>query len=368
LATVLLSYRDHVAPKGGGAIHGHHVVEQLRRLGHRLITAEPRTDERLTRYPRTTAGMRAMLRDADVIYVRCDARPWDEALLALNRVTSRRPVVVEVNSIAEEQLSHDVGPVTQAKVAVLRLQYHGIVRLADAALCVSTALADFLRRTYPIAPDRIHVVPNGGVPAAELPPPRGDRPFRAVWTGFARWPWQALDTILAASSLLRERVPGAEVALYTEGDAARFAPYPAIRHHAPLPHRELTQALQSFDAALCLYRPQRMSPAGFYNSPLKLFDYMAAGLPVVASQLGQICEVVEDGVSGLLVGDDPAAVADALAALARDPARARAMGEAARARIAARYTWDHAGDRIADVLRKLGVRGSAGVETVGGEK
>lgn len=359
MATVLLSYRDHVAPKGGGAIHGHNVVEQLRRLGHRLITAEPKTDERLTRYPRTAAGMRAMLRDADVIYVRCDARPWDEALLALNRLTSRRPVVVEINSIAEEQLSHDLGPVTQAKVALMRLQYHGVVSLSDAALCVSSALAGFVRATYPIAPDRIHVVPNGGVPAPGPLPARAEGPFRAVWTGFARWPWQAVDTLLEASTLLRRHLPDAEITLYTEGDPARFAPYPAIRHHAPLPHRALTQALQSFDAALCLYRPQRGSPAGFYNSPLKLFDYMAAGLPVVASRLGQICEVVEDGVSGLLVADDPAEVADALVTLARDPARARAMGEAARARIAAGYTWDHVGDRIEEVFRKLGVPGSA---------
>jgi glycosyltransferase involved in cell wall biosynthesis len=352
-ARVLLSYRDHTEPTGGGAVHGYHVVDQLVRLGHPLITAEPRTDARLRRYPRTLAGMRALLRDADAVYMRCDARPWDEALLVLNRATTRRPVVVEVNAIAEEQLSYGRGPGARAKVVVLRAQYRGIVRLADAVVCVSNALADFVRATYPIAPDRVSVVPNGGTPAADPPRDRGDGRFRAVWSGGSRWPWQALDTVVAAAAILRERVPGAEVVLYTDGDPARFAGRPGVVHHAPVPHGELPAALREMDAALCLYRPMPVAPAGFYNSPLKLFDCMAAGLPVVASPLGQIAEVVEDGTSGLLVPDDPAAVADALAALARDPERRRRMGAAARARIAAAYTWDHTGDRIEAVLQGL---------------
>jgi len=350
-ARVLLSYRDHTEPRGGGAVHGFHVVDQLVRLGHAPITAEPRTDDRLRRYPRTLAGMRALLRDADAIYMRCDARPWDEALLLLNRATTRRPLIVEVNAIAEEQLSYGTGPRARAKVLTLRAQYRGIVRLADAVVCVSSNLAEFLRATYPIAPDRVFVIPNGGTPAAELPRDRNDGRFRAVWSGGSRWPWQALDTVVAAGALLAQRVPGAEVVLYTDGDPARFAGKPGVRHHPPVPHRDLPSALREMDAALCLYRPMPVAPAGFYNSPLKLFDCMAAGLPVVASPLGQIAEVVQDGESGLLVPDDPERVADALVELARDPARRRRMGEAARARIASGYTWDHTGERLDAVLQ-----------------
>ncbi len=163
-------------------------------------------------------------------------------------------------------------------------------------------------------------------------------------------------TILAASKLLRERVPDAEVRLYTDGRAEDYAAWPAVRHFAPLPHAQMRQALQEADAALCLYRPMRRSPAGFYNSSLKLFDYMAAGLPVVASALGQICEVVDDGVNGYLVGDDPRAVAEALAKLAESPERARQMGAAARDTVIAGYTWDHVGERIQAVFDSLGVR------------
>ena len=68
-------------------------------------------------------------------------------------------------------------------------------------------------------------------------------------------------------------------------------------------------------------------------------EAMAAGRPVVATRVGGLPEVVGD--AGLLVDvDDPGALAAALARLAREPATARALGEAGRARVAERYTID----------------------------
>jgi alpha-maltose-1-phosphate synthase len=66
---------------------------------------------------------------------------------------------------------------------------------------------------------------------------------------------------------------------------------------------------------------------------------MAAGLPVVGSRVGGIPELVEDGVTGLVVEpENPAALAGALDTLAESPDRRAAMGEAGRARVAARFS------------------------------
>ena len=353
MATILVSYKHHTEPRLGGSVHGYHVVEQLVRLGHRLITAERATDDRLERLPRTPPGLHRALAVADLVYMRCDVRPWDQALLRLNRLTRRRPVVLEVNAVAEEALSFSDGPLDRARVAAFRTLYHRTAAHAAAVLCVSENLARHVRDTYPVDPTRVVVVPNGGTPADAPPSPRGAGTLRAVWAGGSRWPWQAIETVLEAADRLHADRPGAEIHIYTEGDPARFAGHPAVRHHAPVPHADLPARLASMDVALCLYRPMPYSPAGFYNSPLKLFDYLAAGLPVVASPLGQIAEVVEDGVNGLLVEDDAEAVASALLRLANAPDERRRMGDAALATLRDGYTWDHTGERIQAAIERV---------------
>jgi colanic acid/amylovoran biosynthesis glycosyltransferase len=72
--------------------------------------------------------------------------------------------------------------------------------------------------------------------------------------------------------------------------------------------------------------------------PNAMLEAMATGLPVLATTHGGIPEAVENGVSGLLVGErDHAALANAMLALARDPERFAAMGAAARARVTAEF-------------------------------
>jgi glycosyltransferase involved in cell wall biosynthesis len=350
MTTILFSYKDHTLPRGGGAVHGFHVVEQLKRLGHRLITAEPNTDSRLERRPRTLEALPALLSEAGAVYLRSDGRPFDLAMLALNRARYRLPVVIEINAMAEEQLAYGDGPLRRVHVALLREQYRLMARGSSVVVCVSELLAEHVRATYGLGHDRVLVVPNGGTPAAAPPEPRSDGVFRVVWAGGARWPWQALDTVLEATELLVREVPNAEVVLYTDARERALPELPGLRVEAPVPHSELKSRLEQADVALCLYRPIPGSPAGFYNSPLKLFDYMAAGLAVVASRLGQITEVIEDGTSGILVDDDAPAIARELAALARDTERRRALGAAALRRIRDRYSWDHTGDGLARAL------------------
>src|SRR5690606_7711025 len=78
-----------------------------------------------------------------------------------------------------------------------------------------------------------------------------------------------------------------------------------------------------------------------YFSPLKLYEYLAAGLPVVASRIGQAARVIEDGQTGLLVPPgDPAALAGALRTLAGSRALRARLGERARERAVRLHGWD----------------------------
>jgi glycosyltransferase involved in cell wall biosynthesis len=77
------------------------------------------------------------------------------------------------------------------------------------------------------------------------------------------------------------------------------------------------------------------------RSSAKLLELMAAGLPIVAGQVGQVAEYIEDHRSGLLVTpSDPAALARGTLTLLADPALRERLGQGARARVAQHYTWD----------------------------
>lgn len=90
-----------------------------------------------------------------------------------------------------------------------------------------------------------------------------------------------------------------------------------------------------------------------YFSPLKVYEYAAAGLPVVASAVGQLPAVVRPGRTGLLVPpSDPAALAAAVDDLLGDPARADRMGDAARALMVRAHSWDAVLDRTAGGLTR----------------
>lgn len=94
-------------------------------------------------------------------------------------------------------------------------------------------------------------------------------------------------------------------------------------------------------------------PGGSENSPLVLFEAMASGKPAVASRLPGVCEIVQDGETGLLVPPaEPDELAAAVARLLNDDGFRSAAGLRARA-AAERYSWDDCARRMEEIYREL---------------
>src|SRR5207253_5462525 len=106
---------------------------------------------------------------------------------------------------------------------------------------------------------------------------------------------------------------------------------------------EVPALLASMDAAVAPYPKLEK----FYFSPLKVYEYMAAGLPVVASRVGQLEKLIESEMTGLLVpaGDVNALVA-ALERIREEPELGLRLGQAARAEVLRQHTWKGAVQRI----------------------
>lgn len=249
------------------------------------------------------------------------------------------PLVLEVNSpLIDEQQTHR----TLVDVAAAERATAHQLDAATAVACVSEPVAAWATARC-AAPERIHVLPNGVNTDRIRPrPPRPGAASGPVTAGFVGTlkPWHGTDVLLRAlartTSGLRLEILGAgpESARLSEL-AEELGVADRVRFLGALPPEEVPGVLQGFDLAVAPY------PEGpHYFSPLKVYEYLAAGLPVVASAIGTLPDVLEQGTLGELVPPgDAAALAERLDALAQDPARREAMGRRAREAAVAQHTW-----------------------------
>ena len=116
-------------------------------------------------------------------------------------------------------------------------------------------------------------------------------------------------------------------------------------------HEEVPDVIRTFDVALA---PYPKHDHDFYFSPLKLFEYMACGIPVVAANLGQITETVQHGKNGLLYppGNLNALTASCERLLDDKPLRQR-LGMAAAKLVHRKFTWDGNAARVVALAKRL---------------
>jgi glycosyltransferase involved in cell wall biosynthesis len=121
-----------------------------------------------------------------------------------------------------------------------------------------------------------------------------------------------------------------------------------------VPHPAIPCLLATLDAAVA---PGVLSDT--YFSPLKIFEYMAAGLPIVAARQGQTASLIEHGTTGLLYNPgDTADLARALFELRANPVQSVRMGENARQSVLAHHTWDQRCDAIMEIVERSNVAGT----------
>jgi glycosyltransferase involved in cell wall biosynthesis len=272
------------------------------------------------------------------------------------------PGILEVNApLIEEQAAH--------RGLADRDCAESVVRRVFAAASVIVSVSDPLARYlggYPETHGKVVVAPNGVAPDRYRPGLEPALPAPPGWftVGFVGTlkPWHGLDVLVDAFDRLHREDSRTRLLVVGHGSGrevmeARIAGLGlAERVHftGAVEPEQVPALLASMDAAVAPYE----QCDGFYFSPLKLYEYLAAGLPVVASRIGQVEEVVEHGINGLLCPPgDARGVADALIRLRRDSQLARGLGTAARARVIERHTWDGVVQRI---LREAGLNRPVG--------
>lgn len=261
------------------------------------------------------------------------------------------PFLLEVNAPLAEERARFGG----LKLRRLAARAEAFVwRSADRVLPVTEVLAGHVVAAG-VDPRRIEVVHNG-IDLADFPqaaPPPGAAKDEIVlgFVGFVR-PWHGLDALIRAIAAWRQS-PRMSLVVVGEGPAregleglARELGIADRVRFTGLATRDAVPGLVAgFDVAL--------QPAAVpYASPLKVFEYMAAGRPIVAPDQPNLREVLQDGQTALLF--DPSregAMWEAVVRLATDPALRNRLGAAARAEIIARdRTWSGNARRVTALI------------------
>jgi glycosyltransferase involved in cell wall biosynthesis len=285
---------------------------------------------------------------ADVVYER-----YSLFSTALAEATARLgvPGVLEVNAplIDEQRVHRDLVDEAAARTALTAQ-----VTAAERTACVSEPVARWVERAVPVPPGRVVVAPNGVNPERIRPCADASAqgpdtaPPVIVFVGTLK-PWHGVEHLLRA----RAAATG-DWRLRIVGDGPQREPLEALAAElgvdvaftGAVAPADIPALLADCAVAVAPY-PATEDAADQYFSPLKLYEYAAAALPVVASRVGQVPSAVEDGVDGLLVEpSDPAALARAVDALVADPARRRAMGRAARRTAVEQRSWTAVLDRV----------------------
>ena len=240
------------------------------------------------------------------------------------------------------------------------------VEAAAAVIAVSNGMRADLLATYPaVSPDRVHVIRNG-IDTDQYSPDEQtdvlakhgidpDRPTVAYVGRITRQ--KGLPVLLRAAEALDPLVQLVLCAGQADTNELEAEVTGLVAHlrdtrtgviwlNGMLPKHEVIQILSHATVFAC---PSLYEPLGIVN-----LEAMACGTAVVASNVGGIPEVVADAQTGLLVPPgDPGLLAAAISSLVTDPARATAMGQLGRQRVAAEFSWASVAAQTAALYTEL---------------
>lgn len=362
----------------GASVHIQEVVRELRAAGHEVVLYALRSGEHVPAdladlelhleavadaapAEREQAQVRAAQRiasrvvadGADLVYERYSL--FSTTLADITAATGV-PGVLEVNApLIDEQRRHRSLVDASGAKQVLRRQ----VGAARVTVCVSDPVADWVRRRVVDVPDaeavagRIHTVPNG-VSVRRIQPQPAD-PERVVVTFVGTLkPWHGVADLITAAALARQqwslRIIGDGPEMETlRAQAERLGVETDFR--GAVAPEEIPAHMAGSAIGVAPY-PDLGGRDQQYFSPMKVLEYLAAGLAVVASDVGQIPQLLEEGAQlhGVLVApSDPTALAAALDDLAASPQRRARMGRDGRLLAEERHSWARVVTRILEL-------------------
>jgi glycosyltransferase involved in cell wall biosynthesis len=232
----------------------------------------------------------------------------------------------------------------------------------DRVVVLTEGLRNLVVDRYQVAADRVAVLPSGT--DTELFSPqdaalcrqriglRLDRDYIGFVGSFYRY--QGLQCLLDSVAIIRRSMPSIHVLLVGDGEAApelkqqadRLALHPCITWTGRIPYQEVSTWIGAMTLCVAPFRGDRGE-----TSPVKIFDYLACGKPVIASAIPSVSTTFSQETGVVLVPpDDPEALARAMLRLLNDPERQVAMAVSGRHFVEQGFSWAYLINRLRDWL------------------
>jgi glycosyltransferase involved in cell wall biosynthesis len=282
----------------------------------------------------------------DLIYV----RRMNSLVPGLYARLRRIPLVYEVNDDPYAGPGPDASVLARCRAGLQRWRDTLNLRWSAKAFVITDALAARIVHACPgLDPGKLAILPSGANTELFRPLPVGACRQRlglapgSPHVGFVGTllPHQGIEVLIDAAAAIRDRVPGCRFLVIGEGPmrapwreaAGRVGLAGAFAFPGEVPYAEVPLWIGATDVCVAPFR----RTAGL-RSPVKIFDYLACGKPVVASRIPGTTDVFAGLPAVRLVApEEPGALAEAIADLLADPQRARALGAGARSFVVERY-------------------------------
>ena len=296
-------------------------------------------------------------------------------LLALGGAWASRklgiPFVLEVNADLLEQRKFKGIPERGLRRLFAVWATRRCFNSAAKIICISTGLKDHLKSTWNIEESKLIVLPCAADVASFGHTLNSESVRRdlgltnepvVMWVG-GFYPWHDLDLLLNSFTLVLQRHPNAKLVLVGDGQTRQSIAQKvqknglrqAVIMTGAIAHADVPDMVSMADVAVVPSAPVSASRGGT-GTPLKLFEYMAAGKAIVATALNEAIEVIENGQNGLLVeAGDVNGFAAAIVTLINDPMERDRLGQNARRRAVEQYSWEEYTRRLEEIyLNVLG--------------
>lgn len=354
-----IAYLTLQATKEGQAAYAH-VHEIIKGLEKRCIDVDlyeptyapgppPGAFRRLIEFIWVQGSLLFQLTSYQAVYIRSHFAAWPLALICH---ILRIPVIQEVNGTHEDLFVS--WPLTKKFSGIFKLLINSQLGWAQGVITVTHQLAEWVREG--VHHSNVMVISNAANTDLFRPmESNGDEKY-VIFFG-ALSVWQGVDLMI--ESVRHENWPSS-ICLYVVGDGAErikvqraASEIDKVKYLGPRNYQELPAIVAQSMAGLC----PKVDVASHSKTglmPLKLFEIMASGVPVIVTDFPGQADVVRQHDCGVVIPqDDPAALASAVHSLLKHPEEWKLMGKSGRDAAVAFHSWDARADSTAQVLRVL---------------